>query len=252
VVVLAAAFVLVTAHTALAQRADIYEGKIDGVEIAVLNLGVPDQDLKLKPGETLEIAPGQRVQLRPYSPRDGNPTGRRQYLAAEFTLEGQSSDWVDIVETDRPFGKAVIHVRPRGAGHTATIRYRLTGNLELARAGLGQGVIRLAIDEHAGVAPPVASPGAPPDAPRRGVTLYEDSLFRGESETIFEDRPDLRYSRIRNDRASSIQVPEGCEVTLYRDTNYQGRVAVLRAHATDLGKTEVGNDAVSSLRIRCD
>ncbi len=124
-----------------------------------------------------------------------------------------------------------------------------TGELELARASLAEGVIPIEI-EAAEVVPPVVEPVAPP--PRRGVTLYEDSYYRGDSETIYEDRSDLRFSRIRNDRASSIRVPEGCTATLYRDTGYQGKVAVLRSDTPELERTPVGNDAVSSLKVKCE
>lgn len=250
-VVLAVACFLVTVHTALAQRAEIYEGKVDGVRIAVRNFADDDENLMLKPGDTLKLEPGQRVQLRPFSPKDENPTGERQYLSAEFTLDGKGSDYVEVVESDRPYGKVVIQARRRGAGKAAAIRYRLLGKLELSKARLAEDVIRIEIAEVEEVAPPAPPAVAPPVPPRRGVTLYEASYYRGDSETFYEDRPDLRYSRIGNDRASSIKVPEGCTVTLYRDTGYQGRIAILRTDLPELDKTEVGNDAVSSLKIVC-
>lgn len=248
-VALAAAFFLVTVPTALAQRAEIYEGEVDGIRISVRHSATGEEIQSLPPGETLTLEPGERVLLRPFVPNDKNPTGERQYLSAEFSVEAKGSVNIEVVERDPQYGRVVIEARRGGAGKAATLRYRLTGELKLARASLAEGVIPIEIAA-AEAAPPVTQPVAPP--PRRGVTLYEDSYYRGDSETFYEDSTDLRFGRIRNDRASSVKVPEGCTATLYRDIGYQGKFAVLRSDTPELERTPVGNDAVSSLKVKCE
>ncbi len=86
---------------------------------------------------------------------------------------------------------------------------------------------------------------------RRGVTLFEDKDFRGDSESIYGDVPDLKRSRIGNDRATSIRVDRGCRAVLYSDTEFRGRVTVLEYDLGYLGETEIGNDRLSSLQVDC-
>ena len=84
-----------------------------------------------------------------------------------------------------------------------------------------------------------------------GVTLFHDYNFRGGSETVYGDIPDMSRSQIGNDALSSIEVPRGCEVTLYSDNNYRGRAITLHNDESELGRTPVGNDSVSSMRVNC-
>jgi hypothetical protein len=86
---------------------------------------------------------------------------------------------------------------------------------------------------------------------QRGVTLYEDSGFRGRYETFLGDDPLLNDNNIGQDSVSSIRVAPGCEVTVYEHPYYEGRSATLREDQPDLRYTQVGSDAVSSLRVRC-
>lgn len=246
VAVLAA--VLVIAGTSLA---DSYEGKVDGVRIAVWRYADKNEIETLVPGDTLKLQPGQRVILRLFSPKDKNPTGERQYLSAEITVEARGSENVELSEANHDKGSASVHALRSGAGKKATLRYRLLGKVEVARDYQAASSIPIEIAEAEDV-PAVAPPPSPPaERQRRGVTLYEDSYFRGDSETFYEDKPDLRYSRIKNDRASSVRVPEGCTAYLYRDSDYKGEMAILRADTAELGNTPVGNDAVSSLKVVC-
>ena len=85
----------------------------------------------------------------------------------------------------------------------------------------------------------------------QGVTLYEGDDFHGRSETFYGDDPRLDDNRIGNDRASSVEVPRGCEATLYEHADYRGRSIVLTRDAWALRGTALGDDAVSSLRVDC-
>jgi len=92
---------------------------------------------------------------------------------------------------------------------------------------------------------------APWGAGTRGVTLFRDSGFKGDSETFFSDVPDLSRTRIGARQASSVDVPEGCVAVLFTGTGYSGRSTELRQAHDNLRLADVGNDAVSSLRVDC-
>jgi len=86
----------------------------------------------------------------------------------------------------------------------------------------------------------------------QGVTLYSDYGFRGNSETVTGNIPNMKGTRIGNDSLSSIRVPRGCSVTLYADNNYRGRSIDLTHDEPELGRTAVGNDSVSSISVGCN
>ena len=92
---------------------------------------------------------------------------------------------------------------------------------------------------------------APWGAGTRGVTLFRDSGFKGDSETFSSDVPDLSRTRIGARQASSVDVPEGCVAILFTGTGYSGRSTELRQAHDNLRLADVGNDAVSSLRVDC-
>ena len=92
---------------------------------------------------------------------------------------------------------------------------------------------------------------APWGAGARGVTLFRDSGFKGDSETFSADVPDLSRTRVGARQASSVEVPEGCVAVLFTGTGYSGRSTELRQAHDNLRLTDVGNDAVSSLRVDC-
>lgn len=100
-----------------------------------------------------------------------------------------------------------------------------------------------------------------------GVTLYPDSLYRGERVTLGGDVPDL--SKLRgpcqksedddppasnyDDCVSSLRVPSGWTVTVFRDRGFAGGSATYTADVPDLdvvsGPCRPGfNDCVSSIR----
>lgn len=86
---------------------------------------------------------------------------------------------------------------------------------------------------------------------QKGVTLYADEDFRGESEFFVSDDSTLENNRIGNDRVSSVRVDRGCRVTLFRNERYKGDSVVLDRDQRSLYDTRVGNDSVSSLLVRC-
>lgn len=84
-----------------------------------------------------------------------------------------------------------------------------------------------------------------------GAILYGDDDFRGARVRFDRDIPELSRTEVGNDRASSLQVAEGCRVTLYADSLYRGASADFDEDIDDLGRTRFGNDRASSARIEC-
>jgi len=97
-----------------------------------------------------------------------------------------------------------------------------------------------------------------------GVTLYPDSLFRGDHVTINGDVKNLvdlngpcgggDDSSGFDDCISSIRIPAGWVATVYRDRDFGGDSATYTAHVRDLdlvaGPCKPGfNDCISSIRI---
>ncbi len=90
-----------------------------------------------------------------------------------------------------------------------------------------------------------------PDRVSAGVVLYDSANFGGTREVFHGDVPDLRRSRVGNDRASSVQVAPGCRARLYEAEDYRGRYAEMSGAEANLGRSRVGNDRTSSLELRC-
>jgi hypothetical protein len=110
-------------------------------------------------------------------------------------------------------------------------------------------------------------PTQPTAAFGEGVTLYPDSLFRGERVTLGGDFADL--SKLRGpcsesedsdppshygDCVSSLRIPDGWTATVFRDRNYSGASATYTADVPDLdvvaGPCRPGfNDCVSSIKV---
>jgi len=131
---------------------------------------------------------------------------------------------------------------------------------------------------HAGMAAAIAAgvmaagcgaelPATPTAAFGEGVTLYPDSLFRGERITLGGDVSDL--SKVRgpcggdseagedshyDNCVSSIRIPSGWTVVVYRDRGFSGATATYTADVQDLdvvpGPCRPGfNDCISSLKL---
>ncbi len=126
----------------------------------------------------------------------------------------------------------------------------VTGRVDdLASTRLGSRGVSSARVDCAGAR--TGSPSAPWGAGARGVTLFRDAGFRGDSETFATDVPDLSRTRVGARQASSVDVPEGCVAILFTGTGYSGRSTELRQAHDNLRLADVGNDAVSSLRVDC-
>jgi hypothetical protein len=99
----------------------------------------------------------------------------------------------------------------------------------------------------------------------QGVTLYPDSLYRGDRVTLDGDVSDL--SKLRgpcqksedesssyDDCVSSLHVPAGWTVTIFRDRGFAGGSATYTADVSNLddvsGPCKGGfNDCISSVRV---
>ena len=100
-----------------------------------------------------------------------------------------------------------------------------------------------------------------------GVTLYPDSVFRGERVTLGGDVAD--FSKLRgpcsesensnpsssyDDCVSSIRIPDGWTAVVFRDRDFKGASATYTADVPDLdlvtGPCDPGfNDCISSIRV---
>jgi len=110
-------------------------------------------------------------------------------------------------------------------------------------------------------------PNTPTAAFGEGVTLYPDSLFRGERVTLGGDVADL--SKVRgpcggdgdsgspsnyDDCVSSLRIPAGWTAVVFRDRGFSGDSATYTADVQDLdvvpGPCRPGfNDCISSLKL---
>ena len=80
-----------------------------------------------------------------------------------------------------------------------------------------------------------------------GITVFEDTNFRGGSATFREDIPDLRRFNL-NDRISSLRVAPGEIWEACIDIEYGGRCVVFSGSESDLHRRSGWNDGISSLR----
>lgn len=76
------------------------------------------------------------------------------------------------------------------------------------------------------------------------ITVFEDALYRGTSETFNREIPDLRNSRL-NDRISSIRIRGPWEVCT--DAYFRGQCEVIREDVWNLEQWRL-NDRISSMR----
>ena len=79
-----------------------------------------------------------------------------------------------------------------------------------------------------------------------GITVFEDSNFRGKVQTFQYDIPDLRSSGLDN-KISSLRVGPGEQWEVCENRNYQGRCIVVSGQESDLRRNSWG-DRISSLR----
>ena len=110
-------------------------------------------------------------------------------------------------------------------------------------------------------------PTQPTVAFGEGVTLYPDSLFRGERVTLGGDVTDLKELRGPcggdsennqpsgyDDCVSSLRIPEGWTAVVFRDRDFKGASTTYTADVPDLdmvsGPCKPGfNDCISSIKV---
>ena len=195
----------------------------------------PDVDAQQRRGATLFVDPGFRG---------------RSVRVVDNGLNLSSLSMDDVVSSVRldEGCYVVLYELPGLRGASQIIRYDV-GELNGAVGDNRASSIRVVCEE------PGAAPG--PDAgagPQqvRGVVLYRDRDFRGESMVLADgDYPTLRGTRIDNGTASSAAVGRGCIAFLYEGTDFRGNTYELREHISDLRRTSIGEDRVSSVRVIC-
>ncbi len=79
-----------------------------------------------------------------------------------------------------------------------------------------------------------------------GITVFEDSNYRGDNATFRNDEPDLRRARFAN-RISSLQVAQGEMWEVCEGRNYQPPCQVFSGNEPNLDRRN-WNDRISSLR----
>lgn len=79
-----------------------------------------------------------------------------------------------------------------------------------------------------------------------GITVYEDSNFRGRSATFRNDVPDVGREADLNDRITSLRVARGETWEICEHINYAGRCEIVTGTEANLGNR--WNDEISSLR----
>lgn len=143
----------------------------------------------------------------------------------------------------------VLYELPGLRGANQIIRYDV-GELNGAVGNDRASSIRVVCEEVSTGGP--SNDLGPNARPVRGVVLYRDSDFRGDSMVLADgDYPNLRGMRVDNGMASSVAVGSGCVAFLYESTDFRGGSVEVREHVSDLRRTSIGTDNVSSVRVIC-
>lgn len=225
--------------------------RIDRVEILVLGLPDHGQIGTVRPGGTLDLEAGQSVRLRmsavPHRRGPRYPSARFEVVSGERRLivQGANEEVGNVTLT-------AYRVESRRDEPTV-IRYEITEPLDISRElRTGEFLVRVREPSRVAVDP---TPYPPTNGYRqsRGITLYSDAGFRGESETFDVDVTNLRGTLIREDRASSARLDPGCQAVLYDHPDFQGVAFVLDHDVADFSRDpRIHNDVASSLRVECD
>ncbi|MCB1056751.1 MAG: hypothetical protein KDD11_14715 [Acidobacteria bacterium] len=224
------------------------EPAIAELRIAIQDMATKQQRGYVNPGDTLELRVGERVRLRMVAiPAAGNRAPR--YPSARFS-ELAGGGRIALSRVDAREGSAILEAvstqHSGNPGATTLVRYELLDNVNI-RKGLLQGTITVVVTDRQAVVP--EPPAQRPE--RLGVTLFEHQGFRGRSETFFDDDPRLNDNLIRQDAASSIRVPRGCQVIVFSEPNYEGARTLFTEDVYDLRGSRVGNDTASSIQVDC-
>lgn len=158
-------------------------------------------------------------------------------------------DRASSVEIDRGC-EAILYEHPDFQGRSTVVTGSIT---DLNRERVGNDTassIQLDCSGH-GIHVDDDRPGGGLPVKRLGVTLYDDTDFRGRSETFVTDTRDLRDSRVGDDRARSVRVDPGCRAILWTGSDYRGDSLVVDRDLDDLSRTRIGFDAVTSVEVDC-
>lgn len=146
---------------------------------------------------------------------------------------------------------AVLYDLPGLGGANQIIRYDV-GELNGAVGDDRASSIRVVCDDGASTGPSAQDGTDQADQPARGIVLYRDLGFRGESVMLTDgDYPSLRGTRVDNGTVSSVSVGSGCLAFLYESTDFRGESYEVRQSVSDMRRTPLGNDDVSSVRVVC-
>lgn len=85
----------------------------------------------------------------------------------------------------------------------------------------------------------------------RGVTLYDDTGYRGRSATFHEGSRDLRDTRVGDNRARSVRLDPRCRAILWTGSDFRGDQLVVEDDLDDLSRTRIGFDTVTSVEVEC-
>jgi len=158
-------------------------------------------------------------------------------------------DRASSVEIDRGC-EAILYEHPSFQGRSTVVTGTIT-DLNGERVGNDTASsIRLDCSGH-GIHVDDPSSGGRLPGKRLGVTLYDDTDFRGHSETFVSDVQDLRDSRVGDNRARSVRVDPGCRAILWTGPDYRGDSLAVDRDLDDLSRTRIGFDAVTSVEVDC-
>ena len=87
-------------------------------------------------------------------------------------------------------------------------------------------------------------------AQEEGVTFFERTRFRGFSEVLTQNDPDLSNNPIGRHRIRSLRVPDGWEVILYDEAEYYGRFVGLKEDSRDLSRDLPRGFRIHSVEIK--
>lgn len=82
-----------------------------------------------------------------------------------------------------------------------------------------------------------------------GVYLYEHTNYRGNCTRFVQSSPHIAWSKVGNDRASSVRVIGCFTAYLYEHRGYRGDWSAFSTDDQRLGDDRVGNDRVTSVEI---
>ncbi len=247
-------------QSSFAQRAASRTGvsadyQVGAVVIQVYDVNKGSETIaELEPGGTVTLNPGQKARLR-IAVKTRKGSDRSRYPRALF-VPARPLTAITPIRTGEVGGFTFLSERRDNRRGRQVIDYEITDPDYAVPSNLVRGQVFVELAE---VEPPKPAPEPPrvdplPDTPtpeRLGVTLFEDSGFRGRSERLYSSDRNLRDNVVGNDRLSSIEVDRGCVARLFEASEYRGDYAEVRFDLGDFESIGVRNDHVSSIQIDC-